>query len=201
MTFVIGLTGSIGMGKTTTARMFADQGAAVWNADDAVHRLYAKGGEGVTAVAALCPDAVTDGAVDRAILSAWVQADPAHLARLEAAVHPLVAEDRARFLGDVASDIAVLDIPLLFETDATNCDLAVVVSAPRAVQRARVLERGGMTPEKLALILSRQMPDAEKRARADVIIDTSSLDTAGQAVRLLMRDIRGGRYARNRSRH
>ncbi len=198
--FLVGLTGSIGMGKSTTAQMFADEGAAVWDADSAVHRLYDHGAA-VAPVARLCPEAVADGRVLRDRLSAWVQADPGNLARLEKVVHPLVAGDRARFLAENPADIVVLDIPLLLEGGTTRTDLTVVVSAPAEVQRARVLARPGMTPEKLALILSRQMPDAEKRARADVVIETETLEAARQSVRDLMRDIRAGRYARSGSRH
>lgn len=202
MPFLIGLTGSIGMGKSTTARMFADEGAAVWDADSAVHRLYVRGGAAVGPVGAICPDAIVDGAVDRGRLSAWIQTDPANLTLLESVVHPLVARDRAGFLAATTADIAVLDIPLLFEGRADrDMDLTVVVSAPPEVQRERVLKRPGMTDEKLALILSRQMPDAEKRARADVVIETVSLEAARQSVRVLMQRIRAGDHARNRSGH
>jgi dephospho-CoA kinase len=202
MASVIGLTGSIGMGKSTTAAMFAEEGAAIWDADGAVHRLYAAGGAAVPAVAALCPEAVVGGAVDRAALSAWVQRDPGNLGRLEAAVHPLVAADRAAFLAATPADVVVLDIPLLFEGGmADQVDLTVVVSAPPEVQRQRVMARPGMTAEKLALILKRQMPDAEKRARADVVIETTSLEAARQSVRLLMQRLREGKDARNRSGH
>lgn len=200
--FLIGLTGSIGMGKSTTAAMFADEGAAVWDADGAVHRLYARGGGAVEAVAALYPEAQEDGAIRRDLLAGWVQADPANLKRLEAVVHPLVTGDRERFLAATEAEIVVFDVPLLFEngTDA-RMDLTVVVSAPETVQRDRVMARPGMTAEKFALILSRQMPDTEKRRRADVVIDTSTLEGARQAVRVLMRDIRAGKHARNRSGH
>ena len=200
--FLIGLTGSIGMGKSTTAAMFADEGAAVWDADAAVHRLYAPGGAAVTPVAALCPASLIGGGIDRAALAAWVQADPANLRRLEAVVHPLVGEDRRAFLAATMADIAVLDIPLLFEGgSAGGFDLTVVVSAPPDVQRARVMARPGMTEAKFALIVSRQMPDAEKRRRADVVIDTSTLEAAREAVRVLMRDIRAGKHARGGAGH
>jgi dephospho-CoA kinase len=200
--FLIGLTGSIGMGKSTTAAMFAEEGAAVWDADGAVHRLYAKGGAAVADVAALCPEALEDGAIRREVLAGWVQAGPANLKRLEAVVHPLVAEDRARFLAATEAAIVVFDVPLLFENGTgARMDLTVVVSVPESVQRDRVMARPGMTAEKFALILSRQMPDAEKRRRADQVIDTSTLEGAARAVRVLMQEIRAGKHARNRSGH
>ncbi|MEM8752671.1 MAG: dephospho-CoA kinase, partial [Pseudomonadota bacterium] len=136
----VGLTGSIGMGKSTTAKMFAEAGAAVWDADDAVHRLYASGGAGADAIADLAPGAVRDGAVDRAILREMAMADPELLKRVEAAIHPLVAKDRAAFLTKARADgarVAVLDIPLIFETGAAGAfDRIVVASAPAEVQRA-----------------------------------------------------------------
>ena len=202
--FRIGLTGSIGMGKSTAAAMFADEGCRIWDADAAVHRLYAPGGAGVQAVARLAPEAVVDDRVDRPRLAAWVAADPARLPRLEATIHPLVAADRERFLAGATADVVVLDIPLLFESGGAEVDLAVTVSAPPEVQRTRVLARPGMTPEKLDLILSRQMPDAQKRARADVVIETTGFDETRAAVQKLMRRIRSGEitagdHARNRS--
>ena len=189
--FVIGLTGSVGMGKTTTARLFAEEGAAVWDADAAVARLYAPGGEAVEAVARLHPAAVHGGAVDREALRNWIAADDTALERLEKIVHPLVARDRARFLETADSDIVVLDVPLLFETrgDAAM-DMVVVVSVPPEVQRERVLARPGMTPERFDLILSRQMPDREKRARADAVIVTDSLENARRQVQDLVQRIR-----------
>jgi dephospho-CoA kinase len=187
----VALTGSIGMGKSTTAGLFGAEGAAVWDADAAVHRLYAAGGAAVPAVAALAPDAVADGAVDRARLRAAVLADAALLPRIEAAVHPLVAADRARFLAGAraaGATVAVCDIPLLFETGAEGAfDAVVVVSADPAVQRARVLERPGMTAAAFEAILARQTPDAEKRARADFVIDTGrGPDDARAQVRAVM---------------
>ncbi|MCR8724476.1 dephospho-CoA kinase [Frigidibacter sp. ROC022] len=202
MAFLIGLTGSIGMGKSTTAAMFAEQGAAVWDADSAVHRLYSRDGAAVGPVSDLCPAALKDGGIDRAELSRWVQADPDNLSRLENVVHPLVAADREAFLAGTSADVVVLDIPLLFEGGhADQMDLAVVVSAPAELQRERVLARPGMTPEKLDLILSRQMPDAEKRARADVVIGTETLESARRSVVNLMQDIRAGKHARSGSGH
>ena len=185
---VIGLTGSIGMGKSTVAAMFRDLGAATWNADDAVHRLYAKGGAAVAPVAEAFEGVVVDGAVDRARLGPRVLNDPEALRRLEAIVHPLVAADRAAFLKNAeaaGAPAAVLDIPLLFETGAQEAfDVIVVVSAPQEVQRDRVLARPGMTPEKFAAILSQQTPDAEKRAGADYVISTGQpLETTRQEVK------------------
>jgi dephospho-CoA kinase len=178
---VVGLTGSIGMGKSTTLAAFADLGAPVWDADAAVHRLYGPGGAGVEPIRALVPDAAGPGphgkeSVDRARLRAAILAEPALLERIEAAIHPLVAADRDAFLAEARASgaaLAVCDIPLLFETGAdTWLDQVVVVSAPAEIQRARVLKRPGMTEEALDAILARQMPDAEKRARADFIVDT-----------------------------
>jgi dephospho-CoA kinase len=173
---VIGLTGGIGMGKSTAARALRRLRLPVHDADAAVHALYAKGGAAVPAVAALVPEAVRDGAVDRGVLGRAVLADPALLARLEAAVHPLVRQAEARFLAACRrrrARAAVLDIPLLFETGAERrLDRVVVVSAPAAVQRARVLARPGMTEARLAAILARQVPDRERRRRADLVIPT-----------------------------
>lgn len=173
---VIGLTGGIGMGKSTAARVFARLHIPVHDADAAVHALYAKGGAAVPAIAALVPEAVRDGRVDRAALGRAAFADPALLRRLEAAIHPLVRRAERRFLARCRRErarAAVLDIPLLFETGAQRrVDAVIVVSAPLLVQRARVLRRPGMTEKKLAAIMARQMPDAEKRRRADVVIPT-----------------------------
>lgn len=200
--FIIGLTGSIGMGKSTTAEMFAEEGAQLWDADAAVHRLYAPGGAAVGPVGALCPKAVQEGAISRPALSAWLKEDPANLGRLEEVVHPLVAADRQAFLESTSADVVVLDIPLLFEGKSDRLvDLTVVASAPPDLQRQRVLARPGMTEDKLAMILARQMPDAEKRARADRVIPTVTLEGARQAVQVLMQEIREGRHARNRSGH
>lgn len=192
MTYVLGLTGSIGMGKSTTAQMFRDLGVPVWDADAAVHRLYAKGGAAVARIAALAPQAILGGMVDRARLRDAIAADPALLDRINAVVHPLVAADRAAFLSATRAAIVVMDVPLLFETGGEGyCDGVAVVSAPPEVQRARVLARG-MPERDLDLILSRQMPDAQKRARADFVIPTSTLDGARAAVQDILQQLRGG---------
>lgn len=172
----VGLTGSIGMGKSTALAAFADLGAAVWDADTAVHRLYAPGGAGVAPVRTIVPDAAGLAGVDRAALRAAVMKDPALFEQIEAAIHPLVTADREAFLAEArasGAELAVCDVPLLYETGADGgFDKVIVVSAPTEVQRARVLKRPGMTAETLDTILARQMPDAGKRARADYVIDT-----------------------------
>ncbi|MET3837024.1 dephospho-CoA kinase [Brevundimonas sp. UYEF29] len=173
---LLGLTGSIGMGKSTTTAMFADLGAVVWNADDAVHRLYAPGGAAVGPVGEAFPGVVVDGAVDRTRLAEALGKDDTAFRRLEAIVHPLVAQGRAADLEAARTagvKLAVLDIPLLFETGGDRAvDAVVVVTADPAIQAERVLARPGMTRERFDAILARQMPDAEKRARADFVIDT-----------------------------
>ena len=174
---VLGLTGSIGMGKSTTTAMFADAGAYVWNADDAVHELYAQGGAAVGPVGEAFPGVVVDGAVDRARLAEALGDDGEAFRRLEALVHPLVMKGRLEALAAAEARgvrLAVLDIPLLFETGGDAAvDAVVVVTAPAAVQAARVLARPGMTRERFEAILARQLPDTEKRRRADFVIDTS----------------------------
>jgi len=172
---VVGLTGSIGMGKSTVAQMFAEEGAPAFDSDDAVHALYAPGGAAVAPVEAAFPGVTKDGAIDRQALSARVVDHPEAIKQLEAIVHPLVRKAQAEFLQVHRSAAAVvLDIPLLFESSgAAQVDKIVVVSAPADVQRARVMARPGMTEEKFTYLLSRQVPDAEKRARADFVIDTS----------------------------
>lgn len=173
---LLGLTGSIGMGKSTTTAMFADLGAVVWNADDAVHRLYAPGGAAVGPVGEAFPGVVVDGAVDRTRLAEALGKDETAFRHLEAIVHPLVAQGRAADLEAARTagvKLAVLDIPLLFETGGDRAvDAVVVVTADPAIQAERVLARPGMTRERFDAILARQMPDAEKRARADFVIDT-----------------------------
>ena len=174
MTFVLGLTGSIGMGKSATAGIFRRLGVPVHDADAAVHRLYR--GRAAPLVDKAFPGTVIDGAVDRGRLGAAVLGDPARMRELEAIVHPLVREEEEAFLerASALARIAVLDIPLLFETGGeARCDAALVVTAPAPVQRERVLARPGMSEEKFQSILSKQMPDAEKRARAHFLVDTS----------------------------
>lgn len=191
--FRLGLTGSIGMGKSTTAAMFAEQGIPVWDADAAVRRLYAPDGAAAQAVANRYPNALAaDGSVDRAALRALIAKDPTVLDWLNATVHPLTAKDRAQFITQHANaEIVLLDIPLLFETGAQSvCDAVVVVTAPAQVQRDRVLARHQMTGADLDIILARQMPDAEKRARADFVIETSSLDSASTAVKSVIDTIK-----------
>lgn len=181
----LGLTGSIGMGKSTVAAMFARAGVPVFDADAVVHRLQGPGGALVAAIEAAFPDTTGPEGVDRTALGEAVLGDPAALKRLEALVHPAVAAERARFLAEHAdAPIVLLDIPLLFETGGeASVDKVAVVSAPPEVQRARVLSRPGMTPERFDAILARQTPDAEKRARADFVIDTGgSLDATAAEV-------------------
>lgn len=180
--YVLGLTGSIGMGKSTTAQMFRDEGVPVWDADASVHALYAKGGAAVAPVGALCPQAVVDGAIDRQRLKHWIAQDSTALRQLEGVVHPLVAADRAAFIAGTDAPLVVLDVPLLLE-GGTPVDGVLVVTAPPEVQRARVLARDGMTAQQFDMILSRQMPDADKRARADFIIETVDMDSARAKVR------------------
>jgi dephospho-CoA kinase len=185
---VLGLTGSIGMGKTTTTAMFADEGALVWNADEAVHRLYARGGAAVGPVGQAFPGVVVDGEVDRIRLAGALGQDEDAFRRLEAIVHPLVLQGRFEDLAGAERRgvrLAVLDIPLLFETGGDAAvDAVVVVTADPEVQAARVLARLGMTRERFEAILARQMPDPEKRRRADFIVDTGrGLEAARAAVR------------------
>ncbi len=192
--FRLGLTGSVGMGKSTTAAMFVEAGVPVWDADAAVHRLYAAGGAGAAVLVGLVPDAITPhGAVDRTRLRAAIAADPGLLAEIEARIHPLVAADRAAFAADHAdAEVVLFDIPLLFETGGQReMDAVLVVTAPREVQRQRVLARPGMTADMLDRILLRQTPDAEKRALADYVIETHrGLDAARADVHDLLARIR-----------
>ena len=191
MTVALGLTGGIGMGKTTTAGLFAAEGIPVWDADAAVHRLYAAGGAAVAPMAAAFPGSIADGAVSRPALRAILAADPTALSRIEAIVHPLVAADRAAFLSDATAPVVLCDIPLLFETGAEQAfDATVTVSCPPDLQRARVLARPGMTEAQLDLVLSRQMTDADRRARADFVIDTTTPATARAGVARVLAAIR-----------
>jgi dephospho-CoA kinase len=188
--FILGLTGSIGMGKSTTANFFAEAGVPVHDADAVVHRLY--DGEASAAIEATFPGTTKDGKVDRVELAKRVLGDVAAIQRLESIVHPLVARARDRFL-DVAersgAPVAVLDIPLLFETKGEGrCDSVVVVSAPADVQRARAFERPGMSEQKLSALMAKQIPDEEKRRRADFVVDTSKgYDAARAQVREILK--------------
>jgi dephospho-CoA kinase len=190
--FILGLTGSLGMGKSTTAGFFAEAGVPVHDADAVVHRLYE--GEAVAAIEAAFPGTAVAGKVDRARLAARVVDNPAALRQLEAIVHPLVSAAKERFLGEaraLGAKVVVLDIPLLFETGGDQkVDAVVVVSAPTEVQRQRVLERPGMTADKLDALLARQTPDNEKRRRADFVVDTShGFDAARAQVREILRAV------------
>lgn len=204
MTILIGLTGSMGMGKSTTARMFAEAGCTIWDADAAVHRLYAPGGMGAAALAGMFPEVIEAGGVSRARLREIVAHDPQALARLEAVVHPLVRKDRTDFVQRARAEgkeCVVLDIPLLFETGAErDVDVVVVASTPPEVQRARLLARGKMAEAELDAILQNQMPDVEKRARADHVIVTDTLEHAAQQVQAVLAEIRRKQHdARDRS--
>ncbi len=186
---VLGLTGSIGMGKSTVGLFFAERGVPVYDADAAVHRLYA--GDAAPLIEAAFPGTTTDGTVDRARLAERVIGDPAALRRLETIVHPLVRRAQERFLAEAeaaGAAVAVLNIPLLFETGGDRlCDAVVVVSAPAETQRARVMGRPGMTEEKFTGLLAKQMPDAEKRRRADFVVDTSTdFDSTRAQVRAIL---------------
>jgi dephospho-CoA kinase len=191
---VLGLTGSIGMGKSTTARMFVEEGVPVHDSDAAVHRLYS--GIAAPLIEARFPGTVVDGTVDRERLGKAVLGNPEALRDLERIVHPLVRADSESFLAhhrEAGASLVVLDIPLLFETGGRErVDLVVVVTAPAEVQRERVLARPGMTEEKFTAILARQVPDAEKRNAADYVIDTGAgMDAARQAVRALIAELAG----------
>lgn len=192
---IIGLTGSIGMGKSTTAAMFRDLGIPVYDADAAVHDLYDQGGAAVGPVGEAFPGVVKDGRVDREELRKRVLGQSEELKRLNAIVHPLVGRDRIGFFKaaeDAGADMVVLDVPLLYETGGdANVEAVVVVSAPPQMQRERVLARPGMTPERLDAILAQQMADAEKRARAHYVVDTGrGLDAARQQVAAIVADLR-----------
>ena len=196
--FVLCLTGSLGMGKSGTATFFAEAGVPVHDSDAVVHALYE--GEAVALIEQAFPGATAGGKVDRAKLAAMVLGDAAALARLEAVVHPLVSQARDRFLAEARAQgapVVVLDVPLLFETGGQRgCDAVVVVSAPPETQRQRAFERPGMTEKKFAALIAKQMSDAEKRRRADFIVDSSqSFDHARAQVRDILRDVakmRGG---------
>ena len=190
--FILGLTGSIGMGKTATAAMFADEGVPVHDADAVVHRLY--DGEATPLIEAAFPGTTSGGKVDRGKLGERVLGDKDAIARLEQIVHPLVTKARERLVAEAersGAKVAVLDVPLLFETGGDKrCDAVVVVSAPADVQRTRAFERPGMSEDKFSAILAKQMSDAEKRARADFVVDTSQgFDFARAQVREILKAV------------
>lgn len=191
--FLLGLTGSIGMGKSTTAGFFAEAGLPLWDADAAVHRLYSPSGAAVGPVSGAFRDVLApDGSIDRGALGSLVRGSAEALAHLESIVHPLVASDRESFIASVEADIAVFDIPLLFETGGdAMMDATVTVTAPAELQRRRVLARPGMTPEMFEAILKRQLPDGEKRARATHVIETLEPEPVRAAVGAIIRYIRG----------
>jgi dephospho-CoA kinase len=189
---ILGLTGSIGMGKSTTAKLFAEAGVPVYDADATVHRLYE--GEAAPAIEAAFPGTTSDGKVDRQKLSARVVHDPAAMKQLEQIVHPMLGASRQKFLGDAeqsGAPVAVVDVPLLFETGGEKrVDAVVVVTTSPENQRERMLTRDNMTPEKFDSILARQLPDAEKRQRADFVVDTShGLDPVRAQIRDILREV------------
>lgn len=191
---ICGLTGSIGMGKSTTAQMFKDAGAAVFDADGAVHVLYGKGGAAVPIIRAGLPEVITDGAVDREKLSAIVRKDSLQLKVLESFVHPLVEDMRRKAVKTAkaaGTKVFIFDMPILFETGGEALvDVTIVVTAPAHIQRKRVLARPGMSVAKFEFILSKQMPDAEKRARADYVINSGEgLESAREQVQTIYADL------------
>ncbi len=189
---ILGLTGSIGMGKSTTAKLFGEAGVPVYDADAAVHKIYE--GEAAPAIEAAFPGTTIDGRVDRAKLSARVVHDPAAIKRLEQIVHPMLGASRKRFLDEAersGKPVVVMDIPLLYETGGEKrVDAVVVVSTDSATQRQRIMARGTMSPEALDAILARQLPDAEKRKRADFVVDTShGLEPVRAAIRDILAEV------------
>ncbi|MES0862028.1 dephospho-CoA kinase [Ruegeria sp. SCPT10] len=193
MSFALGLTGSIGMGKSTTAQMFVDEGCALWDADAAVHRLYAPEGAAVEPMGAAFPEAIIDGAVSREELKQIISRDSSALKTIEAIVHPLVAADRAAFRENATADILVFDIPLLFETGGNAAmDAVACVSIPPEEQKRRVTARGTMTEAQFEQIRAKQMPNDEKCARSDYVIVTDTLDHARAQVQDVVRQIRAG---------
>lgn len=189
--FLLGLTGSIGMGKSTTAQMFAEEGCAVWDADAAVHRLYASGGAAVEPIREHFPQAIENGAVSRDVLKKIIAKTPDSLREIEKIVHPLVARDRADFIATTCADIVVLDIPLLFETGANKrMDAVVCVSISAETQEDRVMARGRMTFDQFEAIRAKQMPNVEKCAQSDYVIETDTIEHARQQVQNVVADIR-----------
>lgn len=184
---IVALTGSIGMGKSTTSTMFQDLGVPIWDADAAVHRLYSPGGAAIAPLQALIPEAIGPEGVDRSVLTARILQDATLLKQIEAIVHPLVGKDRADFLAaarEKGAPLVIVDVPLLFETGGeAYVDAVIVVSCPADIQKARVLARPGMTDEKFQAILARQTPDEIKRAQSDFVIETGlGLDAAREQV-------------------
>lgn len=191
MSFCLGLTGSIGMGKSTTAQMFVDEGCALWDADAAVHRLYDPGGAAVGPISALFPEAVKDGMIHRDVLRQIIGRTPDALKQIEKIVHPLVGQDRVQFRDKAQADILIFDNPILFETGGdAGMDAVAVVSVSAQLQEKRVLARGTMTVDQFLQIKEKQMPDAEKRARADFVIVTDTPDHARQQVHDIVAKIR-----------
>ena len=196
MTFKIGLTGSIGMGKSTTAAMFADEGCSIWDADAAVHRLYSKNGAAVEPLGQLYPDAIVENTVSRDVLKQIIAQDASALPSIEEIVHPLVGQDRAAFLESTTSDIVVFDIPLLFETGGDkNVDATVCVNVDPDTQAKRVLARGTMTRETFESIRAKQMPNDQKCALSDFVIVTDDLEHARQQVQAVLAEIRERMHA------
>lgn len=196
MTFILGLTGSIGMGKSTTALMFADAGIPVWDADAAVHRLYSENTDLIAEIETLVPGSSSAEGVQRNALKAAISKDPGALKAIEAAVAPYVAKDRDDFLARSTSDITLIDHPLLFESGTAKlCHATLTVTTDAATQRERVLARGTMTAEMLDTILAKQMPDSQKRAQADYIIYTTDRQSARKQVHQVIRHIRSRHYA------
>ena len=194
--FVLGLTGSIGMGKSTTAEMFADAGIPVWDADATVHQLYKGDTPAVRQIADMLPDAVENQAVNRETLKAFIAKDQSILKKLEAIVQPLIAASRTDFISNATSDIVVIDHPLLLESRSdAYCDAVLVVTVDAETQQNRVLERGTMDQATLDIILAKQMPDTEKRKRADYIVETTTLDAARAQVKTVIEQIRDKRHA------
>jgi dephospho-CoA kinase len=192
--YILGLTGSIGSGKSTTAKMFAEAGVPVWDADAVVHDLYTQDTALIAEIGVLAPGSVVNGAVDRQKLKEMIKADPGLLKQLEAVVHPRVQKHREALLAEQNGPLIVLDIPLLFEVGADAiCDGVLVVTTSPEEQRRRVLERGSMTPETLEIILSKQLPLEEKAKRADFVIESKSLESARKAVHDLVRKLTGGK--------
>ena len=194
MSFRLGLTGSIGMGKSTTAKFFENEGCALWDADAAVHRLYAKDGKAVQQIRKAFPNVVLNGFVSRDLLKKELELTSNGFEKLEAIVHPLVAQDRETFINQSSADILVFDIPLLFETGGDKfMDAVVCVTVDSTIQKQRVLARSTMTEKQLQSILKRQMPISEKLVKSDYVIETETLEHAEQQVGAVLKDIRENR--------